>query len=329
MNFLHASIDWFTRQRVSHMGPYQYASHKGLRDGRSMSGAALWAAAEAERVAAQGNMVSTETDLLHRVAREIGAHIPDGIPIIDLGPGTAAAFTHKTLPLARALNSPTCVLVDESTAFLRQIAELPAPGIILRPVIDDFFANETAYAPEPALACSFGSTISNIVNPVDDALPHTALTGSLAALANATENGWLLIGFDSDHDGPRIQNYFRKHALFQLNILDRMTAELPIAGDFDANSFLYDPQWIEASGQLAHMAVAARDMRFTLAGTPVELSAGDRLHIKNSYKFTPGFFEACCEAAGLERVVAWSDASTAKIYLLKVPAIRRILAQAA
>lgn len=302
------------------MGADQYVEHKGMRGGRPTSGTLLWGQAEAERNRAAGNMVNAETNLLHKVADDIGKEVPHGITIVELGPGTATAFRNKTLPIVDRLESTTCILVDENIAFLEQIAAADGlrPDLHIKPVIDDFFVNETAYSEEPALVCSFGSTISNIVNPVSDLPPKAALVDSLAKLAHATSDGWLLIGFDSDQDGERIKSYFKKHALFQLNVFDRMAAELPITGNFDPEAFDYEPEWIVTSGQLAHMAIVSKDMKFRIGATEVELKKGQKLHIKNSYKFTPKFFEDCCKLAGLEMVKTWSDDSPAKIYLLKI-----------
>jgi uncharacterized SAM-dependent methyltransferase len=219
-----------------------------------------------------------------------------------------------------ALQSKECVLIDESIAFLRQIAETESLGknIKIRPVVDDFFENDTAYLEEQALVCSFGSTISNIINPISGTLPQEALVGSLSKLAHAANKGWMLVGFDSDQDGDRIKDYFRKHALFQLNVFDRMACELPIAGDFDPKAFSYEPEWIASSGQLAHVAIVNKDMQFNIGGTDISLRENQRLHIKNSYKFTTGFFEDCCRAAGLDVVRNWSNNSCAKVYLLKI-----------
>ena len=128
----------------------------------------------------------------------------------------------------------------------------------------------------------------------------------------------MLIGFDSDQNGEQIKAYFRKHALFQLNIFDRMVAELSIKGDFDPKAFSYEPEWIASSGQLVHTAIVNRDMAFKINETPIVLTKRQKLHIKNSYKFTPDFFEKCCEIVGLHVVYAWGDSSSAKVYLLRI-----------
>lgn len=321
MAFLDSSIDWFLGVRSSHMGVEQYMAHDGRRNGRSTSGALLWAQAEADRMAAIDSKDNAEKSLLLEVERDIGTYIPYGTVFIELGPGTVATFNNKVLPIVDKLDSKTCIFVDQCTSFLNQITEqsILAEDVEIRYFVDDFFENDHAYCKEEALVCSLGSTISNIVNPISSQLPEQALVRSLENLSRAANNGWILVSFDSDHDGERIKGYFQKHALFQLNIFDRMAAELPIAGDFDPLAFTYEPEWIADSGQLAHVAAVARDMRFDLAGTQIHMRAGQKLHIKNCYKFAPAFFERCCRLANLAVVKQWSDASSAKIYLLKIP----------
>src|ERR1700736_1909001 len=88
MSFLSRTLEWFQDLRFAHMGPDQYVAHGGGRDGQSMSGALLWAASEAKTISASGNMVNAETKLLRRVVAEIREFVPEGVAVIDLGPGT-------------------------------------------------------------------------------------------------------------------------------------------------------------------------------------------------------------------------------------------------
>lgn len=318
MTFLNDSIDLFSGAACSHMGPYQYDSHAGMRNGCSTSGALLWAKAEAERATATGNMVNAETNLLKTIANEISRYVPVNTPVVELGPGTITAFRNKTLSLIRVLNSPQCILVDESVAFLKQIySATDLAGLKFKPYIDNFLRNEDVYFEERALVCSFGSTISNIINPFSQEPPEESLTESLATMARAAYDGWLLIGVDTDQDGESIKAYFGKHGLFQLNVFDRMSVELPMEG-FDPTAFDYEPLWLGSSGQLAHMAVVNRNIDFSLNGQRFSLKKNAKLHIKNSYKFKPEFFEQCCTNAGLEIINTWSDDSPARVYLLKL-----------
>lgn len=328
MSFLSSSLDLFLGKRCSHMGAYQYSVHAGSRNGRSTSGAALWAEAEGERNRSEDNMVSAETALMKTVTSEIRHYVPLNTTVVELGPGTTAAFQRKTLPIIRALQSKRCVLVDQSVAFLKAILADTSLGaeVSMKHFLADFFQTEEPYCCDKALVCSFGSTISNILHPIDRLPPKQALIDSLRSMAKAAQEGWMIVGVDCDQDGESIKTYFRNHALFQLNIFDRMAAELPLSG-FDPLAFDYEPEWFASSGQLAHVAVVNRDMEFTLAGKRVLLGRGQKLHIKNSYKFDPEFFEVCCLSAGLDILHIWPSTATTRIYLLGISAGFHAMAQ--
>lgn len=307
----------FDGSRVAHMGAHQYAAHAGQQNGRSMSGSALWARAEQDREDAHGhgraNKHGVELDLAAAVAGEIDRHVPRGTVVVDLGPGTPRAFRRKTLPIMHALAAPRCVVVDRSAAFLRGIAssvDVGDPPVLS--VEDDFFLGHGPYhgGDGPALACSFGGTVSNFEAGLCDVFPQAALQSAVASFARAVSSGWLLTAFDADDRAGDIIAYYAAHADFQTNVFYRMAAELPIEGDFDPSVFVYRPVWRAAACQLAHVAVAARAMSFSLAGQRVEIAAGQAFHLKNSFKIPPALFEACCRAEGLRLCAVWSRAGS-------------------
>jgi uncharacterized SAM-dependent methyltransferase len=321
MSFFNRTLDWFQGMRSSHMGPDQYVAHNGKDGDIAMSGPLLWSASEAETICKLGNMVNAETKLISAATEEIANEIPKGTSVVELGPGTEAAFFNKTLPLVRRLQSKSCVLVDESTAFLEKLISSPVTqNLPITPVIDNFFETEYPYLQHRALICSFGSTISNFEGPLSQTPPLKSLTNGLASMANAVSSGWLLVGFDSDHNEEHLKAFYSNQSLFQLNIFYRMATEFGsfISGDFDPRGLDYEPYWISSSGQLAHIAVVKRDMDFSIRNTAVSLKKGRKLHIKNSYKYTPDFFERCCNLAGLDVIRNWSDDSPAKLYLLRI-----------
>jgi uncharacterized SAM-dependent methyltransferase len=188
------------------------------------------------------------------------------------------------------------------------------------PVIDDFFDGEKIPYIDKALVCSFCSTVGNIPAPLSQNPPRRELAYALSKMADAVQNGWLLVAFDTDQNEKHIKDYYAAFDTFQLNIFDRMAVELPMI-NFDPLAFEYEPVWIASSGQLAHMAVVQKDMTFSLGGQKLSVKEGQRLHIKNSFKFSPQLFETCCAAAHLEPIQTWSDTSTTKIYLLKKEAV--------
>jgi len=322
MSFLQGSFDLFRGCRVSHMGSYQYVDHAGRRNGKSMSGAKLWAELELASLTPNAeNLFNAEELLLERVAKNINQYLPSGTSLLELGPGTSNAFKKKTLPIIRALGSEKCILVDESNAFLKAISSDQALNDVDTSFIeDDFLEDNYCYYPNEegeALVCLFGSTIGNILSPRSDDLPSAALVSTLRQLSQTIGRGWLLISMDSNQDGAAVKEFYERQSLFQLNVFYRMAVELPLSAGFDPAAFGYEAQWNSHSGQLAHMAIANRDMRFKLGNQEIVLHEGQRLHLKNSYKFKPEFFEHCCALANLEIMHSWSDSSGSQVYLMK------------
>ncbi len=322
MSFLQGSIDLFTGRRCAHMGSYQYVDHKGMRNGQSLSGAKLWAEIEAlELSSGDTNLFRSEERLLQKVAAEIYHFLPEGTPILEMGTGTPNAFRRKTLLIMMALRSIEYICVDESRAFLEQLVSNKALSKFkVKPILDDFFNGDKCYFDEQdrdVLTCMFGSTIGNIVAPLSDAPPKEALTQHLSLIAQAMNRGRLLVSFDGDCNGEKIKAFYTKQALFQLNTLYRMAAELPIKGNFDPDAFAYEAKWQLSSGQLSHMAFVQKDMAFNIGGTEIFLKEGQCLHMKNSFKFSPAFFTECCEQAGFRVEKLWSDPSLTHVCLLK------------
>ncbi len=323
MSFFQDLRDLLTLERVSHVGPHQYEAHSGQHDGHSTSGPVMWARTESsELVNPDGNIFNAEENLIEtRVRKELPAYIPEGVRVVELGPGTFTAFNKKTLLIIHALKSTTCTIVDKSHAFLKSIYDSKALlGIEnLEQVEDDFFQPSRCYHDndDEALVTLLGSTLGNMLGPLRDKLPEAALVNALQNVANATRKGWLLVSIDTDQNGERVQAYYKKQEEFQLNIFDRLIAAGLVDKRFKREAIEYDTEWRSSSGQLGHMAVIKRKLKFALAGMEVVLRKGQRLHLKNSFKFKPEFFEKCCNLAGLELVKVWSDDSTTQIWLLK------------
>ncbi len=317
-SFLQDTIDFFLLKRSSHMGLHQYAAHKGIRNGQSTSGDFLWAKTDETRSQIANGTVQTEEELIRTVASDVLRILPKELTIVDLGPGTVSAFERKARPFIESLSSPCYIPVDESISFLKGIAQAgrQIKHTDIRPVIDDFFENSITYSDNDSLILCFCGTIGNMLSPISPFIPRVQLTNTLRTFAKAIDRGWMLLSVDGCQDGRRIKDDYLSHPLFHLNIFDRMKVELPISDSFDPCAFEYEPLWIASSGQLAHMAVAKNDMSFTLAGIPIHLAAGQKLHIKNSYKIQPSVFMPCAEQAGLSIVQSWGEDSATKIYLL-------------
>jgi len=95
-----------------------------------------------------------------------------------------------------------------------------------------------------------------------------------------------------------------------------MASQLPTT-NFDPALFDYQPEWLSEQQLVAHMAVATEDQDFKLGEYPLQVKAGEKVHLFNSYKFRQEFFEECCPKANLEIAKSWKHESGVMLYLLK------------
>ncbi|CEO91368.1 hypothetical protein SFHH103_psfHH103d_172 (plasmid) [Sinorhizobium fredii HH103] len=164
LSFLETSLQLFRQKYAPDLGAEQYAHHTGVdRNGNPMSGALLWAKAEAQRISNvlvtdTTNMVDAELKLaqkLHgRVRDYVQWHHQDercrkGISVLEYGPGTVRAFQQKTLPLVIGLRGETsrCTLVDRSREFLGDIAQLSsALGLKIEFIRGDIFSGRRYFS---------------------------------------------------------------------------------------------------------------------------------------------------------------------------------------
>jgi uncharacterized SAM-dependent methyltransferase len=356
MSLLQASLDLLTGKTVAEIGAEQYADHRGVdRNGKSMSGARLWSLAEEARLklaAATGipNMVDAERQLAkilakrarRYVARLMRENSKTRLAVIEYGPGTVSAFTGKTVPLIRAFrsgfirqalrtksilhtlrssNRMRSILIDGSSSFLDNIRNAnPAPGVSLETKKDDIFAGHR-YLPDSewAFIVMFGRTFGNLPAPISGLPPEEAVVDLMRRIANGAHRAWLALSIGADLDPQKAKAYYEAHPEFQLNVFYRMQVELPIKGDFDPGEFAYKAH-VEHSNeflQVAHLAVVKRDMTFWLSGKKIELKAGQELHLKNSFCFSPEFMRRCAVKAGLKPIDFITDGKGSDFHIFE------------
>jgi len=271
----------------------------------------VWVIENAETHKENATIFSSEEALIQTLVGELMRYIPLGTPLVEMGIGTPRAVKRKALPIMNALFTTDYVCVDASCAFLQNLKQSGVlRGYSVRPFFGNFFEDKDIYFDEEnedALICMLGSTIGNIVAPRNESLPEVPLTHHLRSVSRTARRGYMLVSYDSCRNSSFIKSYYIQHNDFHLNFLYRIAAELPVTGDFDPTAFTYEADWIESSGQLAHMAIVTRDMDFEIDNVKISLKKNQRLHIKNSFKFTPAFFNHCAEMAGLEHLKTWQD----------------------
>jgi dimethylhistidine N-methyltransferase len=251
-------------------------------------------------------LTRTEEAILSEHAADIALHVGESAVLIEPGAGDL----RKVRLLLSALQPKTYIgfdisgepLMRAATALARQHPTLPVYA-----VHGDYEPN--GIAPDEWSEASRrvvffpGSSIGNF----DPAQAR----GFLARVRELTcSGGGMLVGVDFQKDKGVLDLAYNDPegytAAFNLNILDRINRDVGADFDLDAFSHLafYNP---EAARVEMHL-VSARAQTVHIAGQEFRFAAGEAIHTENSYKYTPGGFEALARSAGFGRVTLWSDA---------------------
>ena len=122
----------------------------------------------------------------------------------------------------------------------------------------------------------------------------------------------MLIGFDLKKD-PRIilaaYNDAAGHTrAFNLNLLERINREL--GGDFDLEQFEHSPRYDPRTGACKSYLVSRIDQSVSLRHTEqrYEFSAGERIFMEISQKYSPSDLENLAAAAGFAVQASFTDA---------------------
>ncbi len=231
--------------------------------------------------------------------------------ITELGAGSA----DKTrLLLQAAVERQAAVLYEpldlspSALATARARIERELPAVRVAPRLMDYtrgFALEPAVPGERRLVLYLGSSIGNF----DPGQAAHLLRGIHAGLEPGDA---LLLGVDLVKDEPTLLAAYDDAAAvtarFNLNLLARLNREL--AADFDLGAFAHRALWNRAHSRIEmHLeSLAAQRVRLSSLDLEVTLSAGERIHTENSYKYAPGQAETMLSAAGFAPESTWTDA---------------------
>jgi dimethylhistidine N-methyltransferase len=257
-----------------------------------------------------------EDDLLGRIAGEIGARIPAGATLVELGSG-ASLKTRRLLDAAPQIGAYMPIDVSE-TALASAVMLLSAdyPSLDMRPVVADFTRlSEMATAPAGAELVGYfpGSTIGNFAP--DEAVDLMSRMRGLLG-----EKGLFIVGVDLAKDSEVLIAAYNDAegvtAAFNLNLLTRINREL--AGDFDLSRFTHRGVWNELESRIEMHLQARVGHIVQAAGARFVFAPGETIHTENSYKFTDAYFTSLAERAGWRVGRRWESAAPQfAIYLLE------------
>jgi len=123
------------------------------------------------------------------------------------------------------------------------------------------------------------------------------------------EGGGLLLGVDLQKDRETLERAYNDAAgvteAFNKNLLVRANREL--GADFRPDDFRHVAFYDEDEGRIEMHLESVRDQTVRIAERQVSLSAGERIHTENSYKYRLGPFADLAQGAGWSVVACWTD----------------------
>ena len=247
----------------------------------------------------------TELGILRDGAARIGALCPPAPALIEFGAGS----TEKIRVLLRGIpDAAAYVPIDVSGDFITGEAErlmADMPDLDVFPVVADFTRDVTlprAVGALPRVGFFPGSTIGNFEPDV-----AAWLLGSFADLLG--QDALLVIGVDLVKDDATLNAAYDDAAgvtaRFNLNLLARINREL--GADFDLDGFAHRAFFNRDRSRIEMHLESLRDQVVHVGGEGIRFVAGETIHTENSYKYTPGGFEALAGLAGWSRVETLTD----------------------
>lgn len=250
----------------------------------------------------------TEIDILRRHAGEMATLIGPQASVIEFGSGSSI----KTrLLLAKLLDPAAYIPVDISREHLALAAEKLAtdfPEIEVLPVCADFTHPVALPTPSRPAACNVvffpGSTLGNF--SVDEAIDLMRVMRE-----QADDDGALLIGIDLAKPREIVEPAYNDAAgvtaEFNLNLLRRLNREYD--ADFELPAFEHEAVYDETEQRIEMRLVSLERQSVRIAGTDIDLDAGEYIVTEHSHKYSPGQFADMAKDAGFISCQAWTDAN--------------------
>ena len=237
----------------------------------------------------------TEADILETHALALGAGMPAGGALVELGSG--ASIKTRTL-LDAAPHLSAYVPVDIAAGFLAETAaglRRSYPRLDVLPVVADFtqpVALPAELRTVPKVGFFPGSTIGNLAPDAARGLLAGARdwpnVTSFVLGADLVKDPDTLVAAYDDSDGVT--------AAFIGNLLTRINREA--GADFDRETFAYEASWDASTARIDMRLVSRRDQVVTLPGARIAFAAGEAIHVSAARKYTMESLGALAREAG-------------------------------
>jgi hypothetical protein len=210
----------------------------------------------------------------------IASHLKDTEHLFVVGQGPLSAFKQKDLQIIDQLPKVKSVtFVDLSRKFNKAAASFMKShtrgrGIDVEALHMDFrnaadiFKALKIDAPRPHTSVmSTGGLVSNIHNASTTGFPQKQMEGMLRAYRDlASDDGYVMLGYDSNHNYDRLRRAYEKFDPFIIN-LTKIIADncLGIEGFQPGDKyFKYEMEWNLKASQIAHKLVATHPQAFRI-----------------------------------------------------------------
>ncbi|MDE2227810.1 MAG: L-histidine N(alpha)-methyltransferase [Alphaproteobacteria bacterium] len=249
-----------------------------------------------------------EIALLAERAGEIAARIGPRARLIEFGSGAST----KVRLLLAALDRPASyVPIDISGGMLHPAASAVAadfPALAVIAVCADYM--EPLRLPalvrlttDRRVGFFPGSTIGNLT-------PEEAVVFLRGCRELLGPGGAMIVGADLKKDAGVLHAAYNDAAgvtaRFTLNLLARMNREL--GADFNLKRFAHEAFYNPDAGRIEIYIRSLMDQLVTIAGRRIGFTAGERVHVEYSYKFSVDEFRRLALRAGFKPVDCWTDA---------------------
>lgn len=250
-----------------------------------------------------------EVRLINTVANQLSNYVPQGVNIVEFGPGTKTAFINKTMPFLKSLNHniTTYIPVDLCKTYLDQAKDVlqdELPDMLVKPIQDDFIENTDLVKQfDKPLVWFKGSTITNLsTNQCIDFLKNIS-----QALPS---EGILIVGVDANQSESSLKKAYdtEEMANLMLSVLYWVDRDLPTT-NFNPDAFKYQPEWTPNNYCLKHNAIATSNQDFVFDGVNISIKENEKFHLLSSYKYPVDYFQKIARQAGLEPLTHFVDES--------------------
>jgi dimethylhistidine N-methyltransferase len=252
----------------------------------------------------------SEDEILRNHAGEIIRCVPDCGTMIELGSGSAEKTRHLIDAFIQQRGELLFIPVDISATALSESSQAllgSYPSLRIDAYAADYFQALDVLpdlGPRPVLVLFLGSNIGNFE-------PDEARSFLRVIRRVLRPQDVLLLGADLKKDRKMLESAYNDALgvtrAFIVNELQRINRELD--ANFDLWAFGLRSFYNEAAGRVEVYleSLCAQSVNIRALGLQIELTAGERIHVENAYKFDSATLKTLAEETGFELERTWLD----------------------